>query len=217
MEQKKIAMTTAALTRTAAVVCFTTLMLPVSASAAQLLVENRGSYAIDQVEFKRIEYVGGCPGIAIEPNTAKARFTSSSAPPAPGQRVRIRNVTKGMDNGPYPYADRQYEQGRYSEGFNLKLGYRHRSQTFSVLEGKNQFEYEIYDLQRVIERGSFTALVAIKEAGTFPRDRVCTHRWEPFGYYYSKPFRYYYDRRGLRHRRYFSLRRYFPVRVCQCP
>lgn len=204
-----------AVLRMAAALCCTTLMLPVSASAAQLLVENRGSYTVGAVEFKRIEYVGGCPGIAIEPNTAKARFTSDSALPAPGRRVRIRNITKGMDNQPYPYTDRQYEQGRYSEGFDLHLEYRHRNQTFSVLESENKFEYEIYEIyedDRVIEKGSFTAVVAVSDAGTFPRERVCTRRWEPIGYYDWESFGYYYPSR-----RYFPFRRYFPTNICRCP
>lgn len=144
-----------------------------NANGAQVLVSNGSSADVNMIKFKRIEYVGQCPGVVLSPGTRQSRFSSSSTHPAPRSRAIIRNVTQGIDNNPYPYTDRGYNNGQYSEGFDFSIDDRHRTRTFSVLEGDNKFEYEIAQDNKVIEKGAFTARVSVEDVGVFQRDAIC--------------------------------------------
>lgn len=161
-----------------AAVLLTAVVLPASANAAELRVRTQAGYQTNQIEFRRVEYVGQCPGIILSSGTLRGQFVSETVPPASGRRVIIRNVTEGMKSDPYPYSDREYSEGQYSEGFEFGIDDRHRTQTFSVLEGENKFEYEIREKDRVIEQGSFTAGVIVKDVGVFPRDTICSNQLE---------------------------------------
>lgn len=146
--------------------------------AAQFRVQNENNFNINLIQFKRVEYVGQCPGTAFSPDSQKARFVSSKTPPGPNRRVTIKNVTDGMETNPYPYTDRSYNKGEFSEDFGFKLGNSHKTRTFSVLEGENKFVYEIKESDRVIEQGSLTAQVSVQNLGVFPREPVCTQKLE---------------------------------------
>lgn len=148
--------------------------LSASALAAELQVRSRTGYKTNRVEFRRVEYVGQCPGIEITSGTLRGEFISEETPPAPGRRVRIRNVTRGMSGDPYPFTDREYSRGKVSEAFEFGINDRHRGQTFSVLEGENELEFEIYQDNRVIEEGTFAIDVAINDVGVFPREAICS-------------------------------------------
>jgi hypothetical protein len=142
----------------------------------KLRVRSQTGYQENRIEFKRVEYVGQCPGTDISSNSLSGEFLSETAPPAPGRRVIIRNVTEGMNGDPYPFTDREYERGQSSEGFKFGVSDRHRSQSLAVLEGKNQFEYEIREKNRAIEQGTFAVDVTIKDMGVFPRDTICSEQ-----------------------------------------
>lgn len=79
--------------------------------------------------------MGQCSGVVLSPGTLKARVTSGLTPSAAKRRVIIKNVTDGMDKDPYPYTDRSYDAGLYSEDFDFSIGDKHKTWTFSVLEG----------------------------------------------------------------------------------
>jgi hypothetical protein len=145
-------------------------------SEAQFRVKNENSFNINMIQFKRVEYVGQCPGSGISPDSQSARFVSSKTPPGPNRRVLIKNVTDGMETDPYPYTDRSYDKGEFSESFEFKLANSHKTRTFSVLEGENKFAYEIKENNQVIEQGALTAQVSVQNLGTFPRQQVCENK-----------------------------------------
>jgi hypothetical protein len=120
----------------------------------------------------------------------------------------IKNVTDGMETNPYPYTDRGYDKGEFSEDFAFKLGNSHKTRTFSVLEGENKFLYEIKENNQVIEQGALTAEVSIKNLGTFPREQICQSRVECRDSFDC------HDRKGRKR----SCRRVcFSVPQCGCP
>ncbi len=145
----------------------------VEASVGKVIVINGNRADTNLATFTRTDYVGQCPGSVIVSGGRSTQFVSSSAPPAPNRRVIVRNVTEGMNSNPYPYTDREYDKGRYSEGFSLFPGNSHDEQTFAVLEGENQLEYQIREGDRPIEQGSFTISVSITDTGTFSRNTIC--------------------------------------------
>ncbi|MBD0341715.1 MAG: hypothetical protein ICV61_12725, partial [Microcoleus sp. Co-bin12] len=123
-------------------------------------------------------------------------------------RVMIKNVTDGMETNPYPYTDRGYDKGEFSEDFAFKLGNSHKTRTFSVLEGENKFLYEIKENNQVIEQGALTAEVSIQSLGTFPREQICQDRVECRDTSYCR------DSKG---RKRSCRRECFPVQQCRCP
>jgi hypothetical protein len=122
--------------------------------------------------------------------------------------VTIKNVTDGMETDPYPYTDRSYNKGEFSEDFAFKLGNKHRGKTFSVLEGVNKFTYEIKEESRAIEEGTLIAEVSIQNLGTFPRGQVCEEKLNC-----NTPSNCY-DRKG---RKTTCQQVCYPIRNCRCP
>jgi hypothetical protein len=175
---------------------------------AQFRVKNENAFNINLIQFKRVEYVGVCPGNAITPDSQSARFVSSKTPPGPNRRVMIKNVTDGMETNPYPYTDRGYNKNEFSEDFEFKLGNSHKTRTFSVLEGENKFLYEIKENDQVIEQGALTAEVSIQSLGTFPRQQICQDKIECQD---TSDCR---DRKG---RKRSCRQECFPVQQCRCP
>jgi hypothetical protein len=150
--------------------------LTANPSTGQLRVRSQTGVQMNQVEFKRVEYVGQCPGTNISANALSGEFVSDTTPPAPGRRVIIRNVTAGMNSDPYPFTDREYEKGQASEGFGFGISDRHRGQALSVIKGLNQFEYEIREKNSILEQGKFTVDVVVRDMGVFPRDAICSEQ-----------------------------------------
>lgn len=177
-------------------------------SEAQFRVKNENTFNINLIQFKRVEYVGACAGTVISPDSQSARFFSSKTPPGPNRRVMIKNVTDGMETNPYPYTDRGYNKGEFSEDFGFKLGNSHKTRTFSVLEGENKFVYEIKENDQVIEQGALTAEVSIQSLGTFPRQQICEDKVE---------CRDTSDCRNSKGRKRSCRRECFPVQQCRCP
>jgi hypothetical protein len=120
----------------------------------------------------------------------------------------IKNVTDGMETNPYPYTDRGYDKGEFSEDFGFKLGNSHKTRTFSVLEGENKFLYEIKENDQVIEQGALTAEVSIQSLGTFPRQQICEDKVE---------CRDTSDCRDRKGRKRSCRQECFPVQQCRCP
>ena len=175
---------------------------------AQFRVKNENAFNINLIQFKRVEYIGTCAGTVFSPDSQSARFVSSKTPPGPNRRVMIKNVTDGMETNPYPYTDRGYDKGEFSEDFGFKLGNSHKTRTFSVLEGKNKFLYEIKENDQVIEQGALTAEVSIQSLGIFPRQPICEDKLE------CQDTSNFFHRKGRKR----SWRREcFPVQKCRCP
>ena len=171
-------------------------------------VKNENAFNINLIQFKRVEYIGACAGTVFSPDSQSARFVSRKTPPGPNRRVMIKNVTDGMETNPYPYTDRGYDKGEFSEDFGFKLGNSHKTRTFSVLEGENKFLYEIKENNQVIEQGALTAEVSIESLGTFPREQICQDRVECRDTSYCR------DSKG---RKRSCRRECFPVQQCRCP
>lgn len=128
-----------------------------TAIAAEMGWEFDGRQTLNLAALRETQYVGDCPGQETE--TVEARFTSSKVPPAPGRRVIIRNVTRGISGDPLPFTNREYEKGRSSEATKIEFGSKHSSKRFRVLPGDNQFEYEIRQGDRLMDSGSFVATI----------------------------------------------------------
>lgn len=119
----------------------------------------------------RTIFRGECSG--EDPGSIKARFYSTTTPPAADRRVVIRNVSRGMAGDTAPYTDREYNKGRTSRGTNVAFGTSHRQQYFAVIEGLNNFEYEIKQGSSVLEQGTFTAEIS-RDEQTRSRNAICS-------------------------------------------
>ena len=108
-----------------------------------------------------------------EVKPAKVKFISSTTPSAPGLRVIIRNITKGIDQNPSPYTNRKYDKSSFSEKFQLRFGTNHSSQYLAVREGKNNFSYEIKRNDTVVETGTFIASI-YHETKSITRNETAT-------------------------------------------
>ncbi|NEP48334.1 MAG: hypothetical protein F6K65_05645 [Moorea sp. SIO3C2] len=144
--------------------------------------EFLGSRELNQVEINETKYKGECPG--YRRSSREARFTSSTTPPARKRRVIVRNITRGVASDPFPYTDREYDDGRSSEGTRMSFGTRHDSKEFHVLDGENTFEYEIKERDRVLESGVFTAVIKrnvdVRQRDSYPITKsVCMNSEVP--------------------------------------
>jgi hypothetical protein len=151
---------------------------PKPAPVAEVGLEFEGVRELNQVALAEMIYQGECPG--TDTGEIVARFTSTKTPPAPGRRVVVKAVTRGLGSDPFPYTDREYEKGRASEATRLTFGTRHDGAGLRVLPGENQFEYEIKEGGRVIDAGSFTAQIEKRQQTTqrdaAPRtEQVCAN------------------------------------------
>ena len=63
-------------------------VLNANANGSQVLVSNGSSADVNLIKYKRVEYVGQCPGVVLSPGTRQARFSSSST-----QRVEDARAT----------------------------------------------------------------------------------------------------------------------------
>lgn len=120
-----------------------------------------GQSELNAASITDIEYRGECPG--QQAGTAAARFMSTTTPPAPGRRVVVRNVSLGVRDNPFPFTDRDYSQGRSSEATLMSYGTKQELKTFSVIPGVNNFEYEIRQSDRVIDKGNFQATIQFQK------------------------------------------------------
>ncbi|NEP01688.1 MAG: hypothetical protein F6K58_24145 [Symploca sp. SIO2E9] len=134
-----------------------TAQLPSEYSSDEVGLVFIGSRKLNSTSIRATQYTGECPG--FEETYQEARFTSKTVPTARKRRVVIRNISIGVDSDPYPYTDREYDQGRLSEATRVRFDTHHSDRYFHVLEGKNDFEYEIKQGKVIIESGSFTAFI----------------------------------------------------------
>ena len=120
-----------------------------------------GNAEINSFVIPEIVYTGECPGTKLE--SQEAMFFSNTTSTAPDRRVLITNVTRGLNRDPLPYTDREYEEGQISEKTEVTFGSKHDNRNFVVLPGKNQFKYEIVQIEEddefetVLEEGIFSA------------------------------------------------------------
>ena len=133
-----------------------------------------GNAEINSFVIPEIIYTGECPGTKLE--SQEAMFFSNTTSTAPDRRVLITNVTRGLDRDPLPFTDREYEKEQISEKTKVTFGSKHDQRNFVVLPGKNQFKYEIVqieeddDFETVLEEGSFNA-IAKKQSRYVRRDK----------------------------------------------
>lgn len=120
-----------------------------------------GQSELNMASITDIEYRGECPG--KKAGTVPARFMSSATPPAPGRRVVVRNVSLGVRDNPFPFTDRDYSQGRSSEATLMSYGTKQELRTLSVIPGVNNFEYEIRQGDRVIDKGNFQSTIQFQK------------------------------------------------------
>ena len=118
-------------------------------------------------------YVGQCPG--VKRTNPEAWFQSESTTTAEGLRVKLENISPGMDPNRIPYADRSYAKGPTSEHTWLDIASRHRGQTFSVQAGVNDIQYTIKNGDKVVESGVFQVDIQINQISE-PRYPQCTWR-----------------------------------------
>ncbi|UBF28992.1 hypothetical protein K9N68_14815 [Kovacikia minuta CCNUW1] len=85
----------------------------------------------------------------------------------------IRNVSRGLAGDTVPFTDRDYSKGRTSESTSIQFGTHHELTHFVVLEGLNNFEYDIKQGSNVIEQGTFTADFSRAER-TRDRSAICS-------------------------------------------
>jgi hypothetical protein len=128
-----------------------------SSNTSNIGWEFEGSRDLNKGSIKKIEYDGECPG--TDPGSITGWFTSSKTLPAPRRRVIVKNVTRGLDSNPYPFTDREYQKGKSSEQTQMMIGTRHRGSNLIIMEGENEFQYEIKENKKVVDSGSFIAVI----------------------------------------------------------
>ena len=146
------------------------------------LTVNNGDSIADEIVLDRITYTGTCPGVEVTKREAK--FVSLTTAPERGLRVKVKNVTPGLDDSPYPFTDRKYDKGSASEKTFLFPKDKHKRKTFSVVEGENNFEYIIKKGRTVLEAGRFNANIVLSDK-TLERNRQPFQEWvcspDPWG------------------------------------
>jgi hypothetical protein len=125
----------------------------------------------NQGELGTITYTGQCPG--QDTYQSAARFFANNTPTARGRRVIIRNLSPNMNNDPYPFTNREYQKGRFSENIQIGLGNSQQLRVFVALPGTNQYEYEIRQGDQVIDQGKFTS-VFTRNDKTLLRSASCS-------------------------------------------
>jgi len=135
------------------------LLLTQTALAAPGFIFDSVPPRTDALIFEEFVYTGPCPGVRLNP--VRGYFFNPDVPTAEGRRVRIVNVTPGMETSPYPFTDRAYDNGQRSDKIDFLLGSKHRQRWFSVADGLNTFQVTFTDGGRVIETQQFTFPVSI--------------------------------------------------------
>lgn len=144
----------------------------VAFAAPGFVIDSATGPRTDAILMERVVYTGACPGSTLEP--VRGYFFDPEVPTVAGRRVKIINVTPGMDSNPYPYTDREYRSGGRSEKIDFVPRSNHGQRYFSVVEGINDFEVTYTDGGRVIETKSFQMPVSVntRYEGRWPVCRV---------------------------------------------
>jgi hypothetical protein len=115
--------------------------------------EFAGSTQRNQIQLDRADSANRC---ATATNTAvSAWFVSDRVSTGSQRRVKIVNVTPGLQS--QPYTDREYNNSGRSEATVIEFGDSHSDQRLRVVPGQNTFAYQITDRGRVIDQGRFRA------------------------------------------------------------
>lgn len=132
-------------------------------------IESSNSTNIKGIAIKQIVYEGECPGITQYPE--KAYFVSDKLPPAPGYRVKLTNMSRGLSPDAPPYTDRSYARGRASESFEIALGAKHQGRYFIVRQGENLMQYEVTRDRNLVSSGTFSFYVTVNSSSEY-RNKV---------------------------------------------
>lgn len=158
-----------------ALVAFASAVLSSAAAAAPgFVIDTPTGPRTDSLVFEQVIFTGACPGSSLNP--VRGYFFDPKQPTGPNRRVRIVNVTTGMDADPYPYTDREYRSGGRSEKIDFLPASKHRQRWFSVAEGVNEFEVTYTEGGRVIQTKNFSFPVTVltRYEGRWPSCRVET-------------------------------------------
>ncbi len=139
-----------------------------------------GQKTVNEITLKGFQYIGDCATHPSYPDLSGS-FISQKTPPAPHTRVIIKNITPGIESDPVPYTDREYDENRSSsEIANMEFSTQHHLRTFSVIPGKNTFEYMIKRQDSIVESGTFNAEITTmvrqeKRDATWQDDQICAN------------------------------------------
>jgi hypothetical protein len=130
-----------------------------AAAAPGFIVDSANGPRTDAIVMERLVYTGSCPGTVIK--HARGYFFDPEMATAPSRRVKIVNVTSGMDSDSNPYTDRQYQSGGRSEKIDFFPMSQHAQRYFSVAEGSNEFKVTYSDGDRVVGTKHFKFPVVV--------------------------------------------------------
>ena len=141
-------------------------------AAPGFVVDSVNGPRTDAILLEHVVYTGGCPGSTLNP--VRGYYFDTEVPTAAGRRVRIVNVTPGMNADPYPFTDREYKAGGRSEKIDFFPRSNHGQRYFSVAEGLNDFEVTYLDGGRVVETKffQFPVMVTTRYQQRWPVCRV---------------------------------------------
>lgn len=111
---------------------------------------------------QRITYTGDCPGTGQ--NSLQGVSFLAAIPPAPYQRILIRNLSTGG------FTDREYDERRAgAEAFSIALGQGQRGSHLTVAPGQNTFSYEVRNRRenRSLASGVASLEVAVNDVRQF--------------------------------------------------
>jgi len=152
-----------------------TLAQAVPAAIAPTGVFLLNGQRIDRLELQQITYLGDCPG-EEQPEIRGVSFVAA-APPAPYQRILIRNQTTGG------YTDREYDERRPSaQSFSVALGQGQRGSFLTLVPGLNNFTYQVNNRvqKRTLDQGTANLQVALnrfsqnRSFNEIREDRYCS-------------------------------------------
>ncbi|MDX2212244.1 MAG: hypothetical protein SFY66_03035 [Oculatellaceae cyanobacterium bins.114] len=143
-----------------------------------------GIREINDITLTTFQYTGECPG-RVDPEV-RAWFKSEQTPPARRRRVVIRNITPGVRPDDQPFTNREYDEGSISEPFLIEFGTTHSNRRLRVIEGENEFQYEILERRNVIESGRFFAyfentVQTETRNSVFQTQQICANSAVPLG------------------------------------
>jgi hypothetical protein len=116
-----------------------------------------GSSPLVSLDVEHITWTGDCPGDQTQ-GYGPVEFLADNSPPAPGQRVLIRNLNTGG------FTDRKYGEGRIrSEGFYVSIGQGQHGSYLSLSPGVNSLSWSISNpsQSQIIATGSATLSVNV--------------------------------------------------------
>ncbi|MEB3318966.1 MAG: hypothetical protein VKO39_12625 [Cyanobacteriota bacterium] len=118
-----------------------------------------GGAPLASLAVENIIWTGDCPGEQMQ-GYGPVDFLAVAVPPAPGQRVLIRNLSTGG------YTNREYNEKRMrSEGFYVSIGQGQHGSFLSLAPGINSFNWSVSSASQsqVIGSGAASLNVEVRQ------------------------------------------------------